>query len=57
MIKPDSSNEELNPTQPFDNNSEDTSTDTDIDDYKDMMLEMHRFANRQKSMYNWDNLK
>ncbi len=27
----------------------DTSTDTEIDDYKDMMLEMHRFVNRQKS--------
>ncbi len=35
----------------------DQSTDTDVDDCKDMMLEMHSFVNRQKSSYNWNNLK
>ncbi|WP_316357267.1 hypothetical protein [Candidatus Neptunichlamydia sp. REUL1] len=38
-------------------NSEDTSTDSNVDDYKDMQLEIHRFVKRQKSLYNWDNLK
>lgn len=42
-------------TEPFD--PEDHSTDTDVDDYKDMQIEMHRFYSRQKSMYKWDNIK
>jgi len=63
MIKPGNSNEALNPTQPFDddNNSQtndpaDSSKDTNVDDYKDMMLEMHRYSKSRKSSYNWNNI-
>ena len=62
MIKPDDSNEVLNPTQTFDddnsqtNNLVDSSKDTNVDDYKDMMLEMHRYSKSRKSSYNWNNI-
>lgn len=44
-----------NEIDPYD--AEDCSTDIDIDDYKDIQIEMHRFAKRQKSIYNWNNIK
>ena len=62
MIKPDGSNEVLNPTQPFDddnsqtNNPADSSKDTNVDDYKDMILEMHRYSKSRKASYNWNNI-
>ena len=44
--KDQAANETTKPCDP-----EDHSTDIDVDDYKDMLIEMHRFYNRQKSMY------
>ncbi len=57
MIKQRVINEEINLTQPFNNDPENSLTDTNDADYKEMILEMHRFAKRQTSSYNWDNLQ
>ena len=55
MITPNSDQDLYEPADP-----QDQSTDSNADDYKDMLIEMHRFAKRQagyrksKGKYKWD---